>query len=259
MDTTSNISPDPDQGQQLLQPMRSEAEKFLQALTGSPNSKVSFQSFDDDKDRKNPKLARVLQGTLSEHWGELVLLNEDGAGVFVMVNEGDLKGRSAENVVAPRALFVDDDSGKLDPVTLKVPPSIVVQSKNGCHAYWKLLPGEPIDRFSLAQVALAQKLGTDPSVKDLPRVMRLPGFLHWKDVADPFLVEVIQIINNVYTIDQVLEGFGVSPETENPQRRTSSVSPGVGSRWAQILRDGAVHGTRNATLTKLAGHLFHRL
>jgi len=191
------------------------AEEFLLALTGSRDSEVTFQTFTDAKKRKNRDLARVLHGTLSEHWLELVRLNKLGAGIFIMVNEGDLKGRSAENVRGLRSLFVDDDSGKLHPATLKIAPSIIVQSKNGPHAYWRLRPGESLERFEPAQAALAANLGTDPAVKDLPRVMRLPGFLHRK-TRDPFLVEVIQINPVVYTIAEVLDRFGISAETKKP-------------------------------------------
>ena len=39
-----------------------------------------------------------------------------GHGIFVMVNEGDLKGRSAINVIRVRALFVDLDGASVEPL-----------------------------------------------------------------------------------------------------------------------------------------------
>src|SRR5260370_6906156 len=154
---------------------------FIEAVTGSADSEVTFQTFDDNNDRKLSSLARVLHGTLSAHWPELVRLNEAGAGVFVMVNAGDGKGRTEKNVQALRALFIDDDSGELEPAALELAPSIVVRSKKGLHSYLPLRPGEMLKKFQDAAASLASKLGTDEKVKDLPHVMRVPGSLHRKD------------------------------------------------------------------------------
>ncbi|HET8542093.1 MAG TPA: AAA family ATPase [Anaeromyxobacter sp.] len=110
---------------------------------------------------------------------------------------------------ALRALFVDDDTGKLRPESLPVPPSIVVESKNGIHAYWKLAAGEPLDGFTAAQVALAGRFGTDRAVKDLPRVLRVPGFLHMKEPSAPFMVRVPAVWlmpSRTYTIREVVAG-----------------------------------------------------
>src|SRR5207253_4685896 len=151
---------------------------------------------------------------------ELVRLNRAGAGVFVMVNEGDGRGRTAKNVRALRALFVDDDSGELTPQALEVPPSIFVQSRNGPHAYWCLRAGEPVDAFRPAQEQLAAALRTDDRVKDPPRVMRLPGFFHVKDPRSPFLVRVVQTSGARYSIAEVLAGYPAP--IAQPERGTVS-------------------------------------
>src|SRR5205085_2079273 len=128
-----------------LSPDRADAEKFIAALAGDVAAVVTFQTFDDRKERKLPRLARVLHGTLAEHWEELARLNAAGAGVFVMVNEGDGQlhddektCRTKKSVRALRALFADDDSGELSPMALELAPSILVQSKRGLHPYWCL-------------------------------------------------------------------------------------------------------------------------
>jgi UDP-glucose 4-epimerase len=79
------------------------AKAFLKAL--DPSGIFTFQTFDDDKNRKDGSLARVLHGTLDQHLAALTQLQQRGAGVFVMVNEGDGKGRSAKNVVARPLAF----------------------------------------------------------------------------------------------------------------------------------------------------------
>jgi predicted P-loop ATPase len=49
----------------------------------------------------------------------------------------------------------------------------------------------PLDAFTPAQEAIAKRYGSDASVKDLARVMRLPGFYHRK-TAEPFLSRMIE-------------------------------------------------------------------
>ena len=82
---------------------------------------------------------------------------------------------------------------------IATPPDWVVRSSPGrWHAYWRVIDC-PLDQFSLIQSALAVKFGGDPSVKDLPRVMRLPGFVHLKHepfVSQLYLPEQYHLIIN---------------------------------------------------------------
>ena len=162
------------------------AKKFLDAL--DPDGTFTFQTFDDDKERRDLRLARVLHGTLDQHTDALVRLQQQGAGIFVMVNKGDgvtHKGnrtcRKAQNVVAVRALFVDLDGAPMQPVLDALQPDIVVESSPGrWHCYW-LVGDCPLAEFKPRQQQLAAKFNGDLAVNDLPRVLRLPGFLHQKD------------------------------------------------------------------------------
>src|SRR5208283_4699107 len=120
---------------------------------------------------------------------ELTRLNGQGAGIFIMVNAGDLKGRTQENVVSVRAVFVDLDGSPLQPVKdAPFKPHIVVESSPGrYHAYW-MVSDCPLEQFTLIQKALARKFNGDPKVNDLCRVLRLPGFYHRK--AEPFMTRI---------------------------------------------------------------------
>jgi hypothetical protein len=216
-----------------LQPVREEVEKFIRALTGSTDSVVTFQTFADPKELKDEKsLRRVLHGPLAVHWEELVNLNKRSAGIFVMVNEGDgvihegeKTCRCEKSVRALRALFADDDTGKLTPAALPLPPSMLVQSCHGLHPYWLLRPGEPLARFREAQQAIASALGTDSKVNDLPRVLRVPGFFHLKDPAAPFLVRVLEAKDVRYTIDEVLRALPKAPSPQKPSVVVVSAQP----------------------------------
>ena len=116
-----------------------DSSQFIAMLTGKPDTEVTFQTFSDSS-TSGKELNRVVHGSLSEHVEQLSRLNDRGAGVFVMVNEGDRKGRRAANVIAVRAAFVDLDDAPLTVlVSSFVPPHIVIESSpNRYHAYWRV-------------------------------------------------------------------------------------------------------------------------
>lgn len=170
-----------------MTPTAGDTEAFLSAL--APDGELTFQTFDDAK-RGRKGLSRILHGAYRTKAQALADLNRCGAGCFVMVNRGDGRGRSIANVKSVRALFLDLDGAPLGPV-LEAPirPPIVCESSPGkFHAYWPI-EGLPLSDFKRAQKAIAAHYGGDAKVCDLPRVMRLPGFLHLK--ADPFQSRLI--------------------------------------------------------------------
>ena len=252
--------------ERVLSPELSEVINFLKVIDPDPGVKFTFQTFDDFKDKRNgsgknkPRvaLAQILHGTLDKVLPKLIELNRLGAGIFVAVNETDLKGRKAENIVALRALFVDKDDGDLP--NLPLLPSSIVQSKNGQHAYWALKPEQSIERFSPAQKSLIRSLNTDKAVHDLPRVMRVPGFWHQKDPNKPFMPRIVQANPVRYTIDEILSAF---PIEQNKSKTANKAKPPKmkGSRsfekygkWveAHSTEEGAANpdGGRNNTVMR---------
>jgi len=227
------------------------AERFLTLLTdGAP---ITFQTFADSSDGRH--LARILHGTLADHGNALQTLNQAGAGVFLMVNAGDGQGRKSENVVRVRALFADLDGAPLDPVLVARPePHLIIESSPGrYHAYW-LIKDCPLDRFTPLQAALAVKFVSDTKVKDLPRVMRLPGFWHQK--AEPFQSRILAE-NTVapYTVAELEGRLGLLKAPTALHAIQIAVSPA--STFAAAT--GAVsEGSRNGTLTSLAGTMRRR-
>ena len=163
------------------------ARAFLEALTGSPDAPVTWQTFSDVKDPKaeSDPLARWLHGTLDRHAAELRRRNEQGAGIFLMANEGDGRGRKAANVVRVRAVFVDQDKPPLRPFALA--PSFIVKTSPGRYqAFWRVNGDVALEDFTPTQERLAAFYGGDLAVKDLPHVVRVPGFFHRK--REPVLV-----------------------------------------------------------------------
>src|SRR5450755_2673106 len=166
-----------------------DAYRLLRLLAdGLP---VTFQTFTDTKPLPKPdRLARWIHGTLAQHATTLAALNARGAGVFWMVNAGNGSGRSAGNVTAVRALFVDLDGAPLEPVRAATLPAhcIVESSPSHWHAYWRVSDCQR-DSFPMLQKALAARFNADAKVCDLPRVMRLPGFDHHK--SRPFRTRIV--------------------------------------------------------------------
>src|SRR5262245_18658510 len=212
-----------------------EAECFLSAL--DPNTdRFTFQTFDDNKDRKDGTLARVLHGTLRQRFDELSDLNNRGAGVFVTVNETDFKGRSASNITRVRALFIDLDGARLDPVFAKGPHIITKTSPGRWHAYWLVAPGMPLTEFACMQKRLAAHFHADPSVHDLPRVIRLPGFVHRKGA--PFVSLLLQTNDELPPYDwKELEKAFKPIEPEEPKSKLHAPlrdDADMSERWRQL-------------------------
>jgi len=163
------------------------ARKFLKALGAG---EFTFQSFDDVSQRTRRSFARVVHGTIDQHFTTLEKLNKNGAGIFVTINCTDGKGRKHDNVVSVRAVFVDLDGAPLEPVMQwALPPHIVVESSPGrYHAYWLVDDTVRVTDFTGLQKKLAKLFLGDPTVHDLPRVLRLPGFFHRK--GKPFRTRI---------------------------------------------------------------------
>ena len=156
-----------------LTPDCQQAGRFLRLI--ARDTPITFQTFGDSDD-KDKGLARWCHGTLDQHKQTLTNLNQRGAGVFFMVNEGDGRARRSESVTRVRAVFVDlDEDGatglaKVQAATI-APHAVVESSAGKFHCYWSV--DCPLNRFTAVQEALAVRFGADPKVKDLPRVM--PG------------------------------------------------------------------------------------
>lgn len=167
-----------------------QAVTFLTALDEDAAT-FCFQTFDDQKARKDASLTRVLNGTLEQHFAELADLNRRGAGIFVTVNVTDGKGRKLENMLRPRALFQEADRPNTPVPPLD--PHIEVESSPGkFHRYW-LIDETTAPTFNVwgeGMERMVMDFGSDPNARDPSRVLRLPGFYHRKDPSQPFMVRI---------------------------------------------------------------------
>lgn len=101
-------------------------------------------------------------------------------------------GQKKENITRVRAVFADTDGADHEPIIKALTPHMLVQSSGGnFHIYWLTVDDFPLGQFTLIQEAISTNFGADDNVKDLPRVMRLPGFKHNK--YDPVDVKLLSV------------------------------------------------------------------
>jgi len=126
-----------------------------------------------------------------------------------------------------------------------LPPSVVISTGNGAHAWWLLK--EPYlfdgdkDRRCVASVVLrwqtllrynaANRGWVLERLADLARVLRIPGTFNCKDAAHPKPVTVYQVTDrryNVSDLEEYLDELGVpDPEAHQQNRRA----------WAERFKD----------------------
>ncbi len=70
---------------------KSQARAFVEALTGSPDTVMSWAVFVDDGGEPGanaPQGSWRFNGSLDECWNRLVAFNHAGFGIYAVVNEG---------------------------------------------------------------------------------------------------------------------------------------------------------------------------
>lgn len=204
-----------------------EAARFLGVLAaGESNPVFVFQTFTDDtsfKEKLDP-LAQVRIGSLADHAEWIQQMCSRGAGVFVQINHG--AGRGKESITGIRALFCDVDGTPIKPIVAEMPkPHILVSSSpRKYHLYWLTYNCSPAT-FGQHQLQLAERFGTDASVRNLDRVLRLPGTWHQKDPQRPYLVHCIT--NLSHGRYSTMELMPVGPPPTRPSGSSKSKSAPV--------------------------------
>ncbi len=192
-----------------MTPPSNDAQKFL-CLLGSPDTPFTFQSTGEGKQKGNLSLVRILHGPFQQRLGELAALNNQGAGIFVTVNETNERGRKAKDIIRVRAIWQDDDCGYSGSFPLQ--PSIVVSSSPGKFQRLWLATDLTHEDFQLLMGTMVAEYGCDRRAADITRVLRVPGFFHNK--ADPYLVTIVEVSGMRYGRDELRQAF---PPKEKPK------------------------------------------
>lgn len=185
---------------------------------------------------------------------------ELGFGIFATVNSFD-GARRKENLTRINAWAIDMDDGTKEQMHAKLSkspliPSIIVETKRGFQAYWAAQDGTAAHWDAIVLERLVPHFGSDTNARDLCRILRVPGYLHLKDPADPFKIKLRHKHNVSYTEKQIWQFSDlpwVPSKTKHTQhlaeaRRSGTTEP-TDSLWDAIWNLDCEEG-----LARLSSH-----
>ncbi|MBC7854563.1 MAG: hypothetical protein IAF94_14115, partial [Pirellulaceae bacterium] len=164
-------------------------------------------------------------------------MNQLGWHMYAGVNPRPTEGVSGDaSIVLARCLFADFDGGcTVEQALAKIQaagmprPSMLIDSGGGAHTYWRLC--DPIDdlaEFRLLQKRIAAALGSDKTIHNPERIMRLPGFLNCKvKYGKPRRVNVVESDPaRRYGLAEVVDKLPELPARPTPSSGSYSSRPG---------------------------------
>lgn len=113
----------------------------------------------------------------------------------------DVSGRHEDITEAEREERKSSVLGEIFVHEELLPPSFIVETRNGFHVYWLAWPGEntlELKRyFDWIEVYLVKKTKGDEKAAKLVQLMRLPGFYNWKEEKG-FPCRILPQFNTLY-------------------------------------------------------------
>ena len=152
-------------------------------------------------------------------------------------------------------------------MNLIIKPSMIIETKNGYHCYWKLkepitiesytTDNEHIKNWKYIEQGIQEKLVADKSTTNINRLFRTPYFYHRKHPDDSFLVEIKHIDERTFTETEMLDYFKLpeKPKPE-PKKRTYDYPDNLKStnfadgfiRWWLDKYSNTIDGGRHYTM-----------
>lgn len=146
-----------------------------------------------------------------------------------------------------------------------IPPSIIVESGHGLHAYWLLDKPYLIKEARPCCAGIQDTFQTSDMINDPSRVLRMPGTVNWKDAKHPATCRVIEATYKRYPLE-AFKGYEVEPNKSGEDKEEENLKKQIGSsrksrnkdiEWAKthIVRKGeGPFGGRHNTAKAMAGH-----
>ena len=204
-----------------------------------------------------------------------VELNRAGYGVYFAPCPRREKQGKAEAAALLSALWVDLDcdddparrTGTMDKLhSFNLPPSAVIDSGNGLHAYWLLSEPLSLDEDSRKQTAgilrgLFSALDGDPRyVKSVASVMRLPGSVNTKPERGGAVVTLLELHSDRRYLLNDFHWLESQPQVEcigglNVVTLNGNGHHPLPKRTEDYLTNGASVGSRNTELFAAACQL----
>ncbi len=161
------------------------AARFVGLLSGDPNSFECYHAI------KRGVGARHIHGLLTNVSGQLEAWNLNGFDIYITAHalyDDVTRNPTNEDISDGRALFIDSD-GEPKPDQWHLPPDFIIEREDDPQrnwwAFWIIDGPFPADQIEGYQKRIAKQYGTDPSVSDARRIVRLPGFIRYKHNEGP--------------------------------------------------------------------------
>lgn len=228
-----------------------QAQRFLAALTGTPSPSLTWQRFCDfDKTRED--LATWWHGPQND-----VKLNDSqlmGCGVFYCVNGASNGGRKMADVDIFRAVFMDSDGAPLPQNWPVAPHALIMRDETHYHAYWFIDGDTDSNEWRYAQKQIALHFGSDETMVNPDRVMRVPGYTHMKDLSNQKVYEFTYLNDQLprYKLRDILPYFTLTDE------KMTKLADWVRQRSGIYLNEAADYDDREANQIKYRDYLTKR-
>lgn len=207
-----------------------ETTKHLHALHGQPGEEINFRLI-NDRDKTRPVLIfRSTLDRLPEVWPEIDRLNrEEYYGVFVVVNKmpAGSAGKDSDVTDVSAWFYEVDDLSKEEQWKLieqmPVPPSMVVETKKSLHTLFLAAPGAKTENYKRIQEKQIRINHADKTIKNLSRVMRVPGT--WHNKAEPFLCRLrVYEPSRIYSEEEFEAALDTKLPPDNPPPAGASLA-----------------------------------
>jgi hypothetical protein len=152
-------------------------------------------------------------------------LNRQGYGIFATANEFG-GPRQIANLVRIHAWVVDMDQGEKRDQWKRIAkgptPTMVNETKRGFHLLFQAMDAT-MNEWAEVQSRLIGFYDGDPNAKDVTRILRVPGFMHLKEPANPYRVETRHYDLDIsYKTENMLKLFA---EVYKPKRQIEKREP----------------------------------
>jgi hypothetical protein len=182
--------------------------------------------------------------------------NKKGYGIFETVNEFKSVKRKKEELLKLVEVYADLDV-KTEKEKIKekkevlkkellkhhCPPTRIIETKNGLQPRWKIKTEAEekidletqIDKYTgiiEGIIDWSKKRGCKgDEVKDVTRVLRMPGYWHMKDFKNPFLITEEKISDNIYTLDELKKCFW----REKTKKEKTRIAERASNNWLDLI------------------------
>lgn len=194
-------------------PDPTEIKRFL-TLLGKPKGSSRLRAFfpkgharkDGDKGRKGSGDLQQIQRWQAEE-----------RGVYIVVGNG---GDCEAEITGSTAFFIEYDDRPKDwqvgcwrELGLPEPTMQIDTAGRSVHSYWVLTSPMDPQAWKAVQGRLLEYAKADPSIKDIPRVMRLPGTWHMNAAGEPDgMARIISASGRRYSPDAIEACLPTQPE-----------------------------------------------